>query len=87
MTAIAKKRMSVPKFLAWAKSQENGRFELVGGEIVAMAPERAEHVKAKAHIWRALAAAIDRNGAPCEAFVTGSRWQSMRTRPTNPTYW
>jgi len=71
MAAAVEKRLSVPEFLVWAQGQEQGHFELVGGEIVAMAPERAEHVKAKAHIWRALAAAIDRAAAPCEAFVDG----------------
>jgi Uma2 family endonuclease len=71
MSAPAAKRMSSAEFLAFAQTRERGRFELVGGEIVAMSPERAEHVKAKAVIWRALAAAIDRSGAPCEAFVDG----------------
>lgn len=71
MSAPAEKRMTVPEFLAWAETQEKGRYELVRGEVVAMAPECAEHVKAKARIWRALEAAIERAGAPCEAFVDG----------------
>ena len=71
MSVPAVKRMSIAEFLAFAQTKERGRCELVGGEIVAMSPERAEHVKAKAVIWRALAAAIDRAGAPCEAFVEG----------------
>jgi Uma2 family endonuclease len=71
MSAPAVKRTTIAEFLALAQTRERGRYELVGGEIVAMSPERAEHVKAKAVIWRALAAAIDRAGAPCEAFVDG----------------
>lgn len=69
MSAPAEKRMTTPEFLSWAEGQEKGRFELFRGEIVAMAPERAEHGRAKANIWRALADAIKRAGAPCEAFV------------------
>jgi Uma2 family endonuclease len=71
MTAAAVKRMSVPEFLAWAETQETGRYELVRGEVVAMASERAEHVRAKTKVWHALDEAIRRAGAPCEAFVDG----------------
>ena len=34
-------RMTVDEFLAWAMAQPEGRFELVDGRVVAMAPERA----------------------------------------------
>jgi Uma2 family endonuclease len=71
MTAAATKHMSVPEYLAWAETQESGRYELVRGEIVAMASERAEHVRAKTKVWRTLDEAIRRAGAPCEAFVDG----------------
>jgi Uma2 family endonuclease len=71
MNAPAVKRMTIPGFLAWSEGQERGRYELVGGEVVAMAPERAEHNRAKARIWRALADALERSGARCEAFVDG----------------
>lgn len=69
MTAATRKLMTVPEFLAWSERQERGRYELANGEIVAMAPERAEHGRAKAQVWRALADAIARSGTPCEAFV------------------
>ncbi len=69
MTASAVKPMDAAQFLAWAQLQENGRYELVRGEVVAMAPERAEHGRAKARIWRALAEGIARTGGSCEAFV------------------
>jgi Uma2 family endonuclease len=69
MSEPALKRMNAREFLDWAQSQERGRYELLRGEIVAMAPERAEHGRVKARIWRALADAIDRTASPCEAFV------------------
>jgi Uma2 family endonuclease len=71
MNAPAIKRMTVPQFLAWAETQEKGRYELVRGEIVAMAPERAEHVRAKQRAARLLEIAIARAGVGCEAFVDG----------------
>ena len=40
MNAPAVKRMTIPDFLAWCERQERSRYELVDGEIVAMAPER-----------------------------------------------
>jgi Uma2 family endonuclease len=33
--------MTTTEFLAWADTQEQGKFELFQGEIIAMAPERA----------------------------------------------
>lgn len=71
MSATAQKHINAAEFLAWAQAQESGRYELFRGETFAMAPERAEHVAAKARIWRALADGIARIGAPCEAFVDG----------------
>lgn len=69
MSAAATKRMSVPEFLAWAETQVSGRCELVRGEIVAMAPERAGHGRAKFKICSALDEAVRRAGLPCEAYV------------------
>ena len=71
MDAPAVKRMTVPEFLAWAETQESGRYELIRGEIVAMAPERSAHVQAKRRAANALEAAIKRAGIACEAFVDG----------------
>lgn len=69
MVSPAKKRMTAAEFLEWAAGPESRRGELFRGEIVAMAPERAEHGRVKARVWRALADAIDRTSLPCEAFV------------------
>jgi Uma2 family endonuclease len=71
MNAPAVKRMTVPEFLAWAKVQDSGRFELVCGQIVAMAPERWEHVQAKQRAFRALEAAVERAGVACQALIDG----------------
>jgi Uma2 family endonuclease len=71
MNSLAIKRMSVAEFLVWAEAQDKGRFELIDGQPVAMAPERAEHVAAKLRAANALAAAVQRAGVRCEAFVEG----------------
>jgi Uma2 family endonuclease len=71
MNSLAVKRMSVAEFLIWAEAQDKGRFELIDGRPVAMAPERTEHVAAKLRAANALTAGIQRAGVPCEAFVEG----------------
>ena len=57
-------RMTVEEFLDWAMLQPGGRYELMDGQIVAMAPERAGHAKLKARIWRALDDQIHERGLP-----------------------
>jgi Uma2 family endonuclease len=64
-------RMTVEEFLDWAMLQPGGRYELMDGEVVAMAPERAAHAKLKARIWRALDDQIRERGLPCEAYPDG----------------
>jgi Uma2 family endonuclease len=71
MTAQSKRRMTVPEFLAWAAAQPRGRYELVRGEIVAMAPERALHNLVKAGVYRALSDAVSRAGLACTVFTDG----------------
>ncbi|MBG0810948.1 Uma2 family endonuclease [Methylosinus sp. H3A] len=71
MTAPAGKLMTIPEFLAWSERHDEGRYELANGEIVAMPRERPEQVTAKGKIWRAVAEALARAGAPCEAYVGG----------------
>jgi len=71
MNAPAAKRLTVPEFLAWAETQEGGGYELVRGQVIAMAPERAEHVQAKRRAANALEAAIQRASLACETFVDG----------------
>ena len=47
------------------------RWELVSGEPVAMAPERAGHARAKMRIARLLEDAVRRAGVGCEVFGDG----------------
>ena len=55
----------------WAEAQGRGRYERVAGEVVAMAPERAAHVRVKARAWQALDRAIRASALPCEALADG----------------
>ena len=58
-------RMTVDQFLAWLENGPEGvRYELVAGEVVAMAPERAAHARRKAEIWLALGMASGRPACP-----------------------
>ena len=69
--ALPKQRMKVPEFLAWAEAQPQGRYELVNGEVVVMAPERVRHNLVKAAVSRALDNAVRAGGLPCTAFTGG----------------
>ncbi len=71
MTAVPKHRVKVPEYLAWAEAQPRGRFELVRGEIVAMAPERARHNIVKLNAARVLQDAVRQAGLPCTVFTDG----------------
>lgn len=72
MQAPAPTRMTVEEFLTWLTDGPGGvRYELVAGEPVAMAPERAAHARLKAQIWRLLSDAIEAAALPCEALPDG----------------
>jgi Uma2 family endonuclease len=62
---------SAEEFIAWAAEQETGRFELADGVVVAMAPERIVHARAKADTLVVLRAAITAGGLACEALPDG----------------
>jgi Uma2 family endonuclease len=65
-------RMTVDQFLAWLEDGPQGaRYELVAGEVVAMAPERAAHARVKAEVWLALRDGIRSAGLACEALPDG----------------
>jgi Uma2 family endonuclease len=64
-------RLTADEFLAWAQEQPRGRFELAGGEVVAMAPERVEHARAKLAATLALRTGLLAGGLPCEAIIDG----------------
>jgi Uma2 family endonuclease len=72
MSAAALPRMTADEFIAWAMQRpETEHYELVAGEVVAMAPERVAHVRGKQRMFRALEDAIAAARLPCEAFVDG----------------
>jgi Uma2 family endonuclease len=70
MTLPKPLRMTADEFLAWAMEQD-GRFELASGEVVAMAPERAAHNLVKFEVARALKDAVRGAGLPCQVFTDG----------------
>jgi Uma2 family endonuclease len=73
MTTQSKpRRMTVAEFLDWAKAQPRGRYELVRGEVVAMAPERQLHLVVKGAVFRALGDAVQRAGLSCTVFPDGA---------------
>lgn len=70
MTARRKPDMTVDEFLAWSATAP-GRWELVEGQPVAMAPERARHAETKFAVQSALAGAIRAAGLPCRMLPDG----------------
>jgi Uma2 family endonuclease len=64
--------MSREEFRRWVEEQDDRRYERVGGEPVAMAPERLGHVRVKYRIWQALDAALAEGGLDCEAIGDGA---------------
>jgi Uma2 family endonuclease len=64
-------RLSRTEFHRWTEAQTRGRYELVNGEVVAMASEGAVHARLKARVWRALDREITALGLLCEAMPDG----------------
>lgn len=63
-------RLTRTEFRAWAATQKP-RFERLAGEPIAMAPERAIHVRLKSRVWATLDRAIRAAGLDCEALADG----------------
>ena len=64
-------RMTVEEFLAWAEGRP-GRHELVRGEVIAQAAERAAHWEVKLATHVALLAAIKAKALPCHVVPDGA---------------
>jgi Uma2 family endonuclease len=64
--------VSREEFRRWVEEQPRGRYERVNGRIVAMAPERGAHLRAKAAAWLALRNAILAAALPCQALPDGA---------------
>lgn len=71
MVALPKAKMTANEYLQWSADQEEGRFELVDGEVVMMSPETVRHVQVKAEVWLALRRAILKAGIKCQAYNDG----------------
>lgn len=72
MSEQARKRMTSDEFIAWAMEQpETCHYELVEGEIVAMAPERSAHTLTKFHVARQMAAQVEAASLPCQVYPDG----------------
>lgn len=72
MSVTAKTPMTADEFLVWALEQPEGkRYELVAGEVVSMAPERATDGRMKGRMFARLDEAIQAAKLNCEAFVDG----------------
>lgn len=54
MAGTAARRMSAPAFPAWTSDAVDGRFVRVGGEIVAIAPERVAPALVMGNVREAL---------------------------------
>jgi Uma2 family endonuclease len=72
MSDAAPAPMTSDQFIAWAMEQPEGcRYELVAGQVVAMAPERSAHALTKFHVARRLAEAVEREGLICTVYPDG----------------
>jgi Uma2 family endonuclease len=72
VSSLPRKRLTAAEFIAWATTlPKRPRYELVDGEVVAMAPERSGHALTKARVWRALDDAVRAGGLECAAYPDG----------------
>ena len=72
MSASALPRMTADEFIAWAIAQPEGnRYELVAGEVVAMAPQRSGHALTTFAVARRLAEAVEAGRLPCIVYGDG----------------
>jgi Uma2 family endonuclease len=79
MSAALKQGMTVDEFLVWAEGQP-GRYELCGGAVYAMSPQRAGHAKVKLAVTLELIRAVKAAGLPCHVMPDG-----MTVRITDDT--
>lgn len=71
MSAVPDRLMTSDEFTDWAMRQPSGRYELVAGRVVAMAPERARHNLAKIAVLLALREGVNRAGLSCTVYTDG----------------
>jgi Uma2 family endonuclease len=63
--------MTAEQFLEWSELQPEGRFELVNGEVIMMAPERVRHVRTKGSVFIALLNAVRKSKLNCHVLGDG----------------
>jgi Uma2 family endonuclease len=68
---LPKARMKVDEFLAWSERQPDDRYELVDGEIVAMAGDSVRHNRTKFAAAQTLDGAVRMAGLPCLVLIDG----------------
>jgi Uma2 family endonuclease len=71
MNAVPDHLMTSSEFIDWATRQPSGRYELVAGRVVAMAPERTRHNVAKIAVLLALREGVRRADIPCTVYTDG----------------
>ena len=71
MATKPKTNLTVEEYLKAYEGEPAGRFELVDGEVIAMAAETVRHVRAKGNSFIALREAVKKSGLPCEVFTDG----------------
>ena len=83
MNVMVTPRMTVDEFLAWAAGRP-GKYELIGGVVQQMSPERADHVRVKFSVCAELKAAIKKANLPCEALTDGMTVRAGKRRAFVP---
>lgn len=72
MNVHAPPRMTVEQFIDWAMAQPRGRYELYGGRVVQMSPERTEHIEIKGNAYLALRMAVQKRQKKCHVLTDGA---------------
>lgn len=64
--------MTVEQFIDWAMAQPRGRYELYGGRVVQMSPERTGHIEIKFLVAVALTNAAKQSDQPSHVLTDGA---------------
>ena len=71
MNIVLPTKMTVDEFLAWAVSQDKGRYELFDGRVVMQQPQTWRHAELRTRIYILLAAAVEKAGVAFYAAPDG----------------
>ena len=83
MTLQQKIKMTAAQFRDWSVTQPR-RYELVDGEAIPMAAERALHNRVKGRVYRAIEDAVRDSGLSCDVFTDG---MSVEVPPVGDEGW